>query len=155
MPVLSLQKIALEKLNIKDICKLPGYKRGVITRVLLSYLDDINGMDFFRMAIANNEGHICRMRTFDVWHGSNIGPRRFRKRTLCKCRCSGTGNMCECDCGAVFKMMLEFRENEVFRGYAPMQRKHKKARRFIPKRTSVKDITHIQFHDPHPYQRHR
>ena len=153
MPVLSLQKIALEKLSIKDICSAPFHIRGVVTRVLVEYLDDVNEMDVFRMVLMQHEKHICRMNTFSVWHGISIGPRKFRNKTKCKCNCQGSGKVCECDCGALFKMLIEYRESEVFRGYIPMQKKHKKARRFIPKRTNIKDVTRMQFHDPHPFQR--
>ena len=153
MPVLSLQKIALEKLFIKDILKMQAPEKGVATRILLEYLEGIESMNMFKRAVAQQEGHICRMRQFDVWHGMNVGPRKFRNKTVCKCICEGTGSLCSCDCGAIFKMMIEYRENEVFRGYKPMQRSHKKARRFIPKQTSIKDITSTQFQDPHPYQR--
>ena len=153
MPVLSLQKIALENLSIKDIIIMQAPERGVATWILIEYLEGLETMELFKRAVAQQEGHICRMRHFDVWHGINVGPRKFRNKTRCKCICDGEGSLCNCDCGAVFKMMIEFRENEVFRGYAPSQRGHKKARRFIPKRTNIKDITSKQFQGPHPFQR--
>ena len=153
MPVLQLQKIVLENLSLKDISRMHNYEKGIVSRIFVEYLNNSESVELFKNALAENGNHICRTKKFNVWHGMNIGPRKFRNKTLCKCVCEGTGNLCCCECDSVIKMLIEYRENEVFRGYTPMQKSHKKARRFIPKRTSIKDLFTNQFQDPHPYQR--
>ena len=155
MPVLSLQEIALENLTVKDACGVNEITKSVLIRVLLKRLRNPEGntMNLFVEMIMQNERHICRLRNFDVWHGINIGPRKFRKKITCKCECARLGHLCECNCNAIFKMMIEYREAEVFRGYTHGQRRHKKARRFIAKTTRIRDILRDQFRDPHPYYR--
>ena len=140
MPVLSLQNIVLENLSVKDISKMHISEKEVMSRIFVEYIRSSTTAEMFKTTLAQNGGHICRIREFNVWHGVNIGPRKFRSKTLCKCVCDGLGESCKCECGAVIKMLVEFRECEVFRGYAPMQKKHKKARRFIPKRTRIKEL---------------
>ena len=154
MPVLSLQKIVIENLSAKDIGRMHFSEKGVMSRIFIECVKESTTVEMFKEAVAQNNGHVCKMQKFDVWHGSLIGPRKFRNKTLCKCVCDGLGKLCKCECGAAIKMLVEFRENEVFRGYGPGQTKHKKARRFIPKRTRIKELISNQFHDPHPYQRH-
>ena len=90
MPVLSLQKIALGKLSLKDVNKLHFSEKGIVNRTFMEYLEEVNSPVMFRSSIARNRGHICMTRQFDVWHGSMIGPRKFRNKTLCKCVCPGT-----------------------------------------------------------------
>lgn len=155
MPVLSLQEIALENVNIKEACNTSDIVKSVLVRVLTRRLNNPveNTMGLFAELISGNERHICRIEEFDVWHGINIGPRKFRNKSKCKCECVGVGLVCECSCNAIFKMMVEYRETEVFRGYTFGQRKHKKARRFIAKKTRIHDILRYQFSDPHPFYR--
>ena len=153
MPVLSLQNIVLENLSVKDISKMHISEKEVMTRIFVEYVKGSTTAEMFKITLDQNDGHICKMQKFNVWHGSIIGPRKFRNKTLCKCICDGLGKLCKCECGAAIKMLMEFRESEVFRGYGPMQKKHKKARRFIPKRTRIKDLILNQFNDPHPFQR--
>ena len=147
----------MSNLSVKDMSSMHFSEIGVASRILIEKVketdNESDSVMLFKEEILNNGGHICRIKNFNVWHGGNIGPRKFRKKSLCKCVCDGLGKLCKCDCGAVFKMLLEFRESEVFRGYGPAQKKHKKARRFIAKRTLIKDLLKSQFQDPHPYQR--
>ena len=153
MPVLNLQKIALNNLSVKEISSMHFSEKGVASRILVERVKESDSIEMFKREIESNGGHICKIKYFNVWHGSLIGPRKFRKKSLCRCVCDGLGKLCKCDCGAIFKMLLEFRESEVFRGYGPNQKKHKKARRFIAKKTLIKDLIKSQFQDPHPYQR--
>ena len=153
MPVLKLQKIALDNLSVKDISSMHFSEKGVAFRIFVERMKETDNIEMFKRGLIKEGWHICKVKNFDVWHGVNIGPRKFRKKSLCNCVCDGLGKLCKCDCGAVFKMLMEFRESEVFRGYGPTQKKHKKARRFIAKRTLIKDLVKSQFQDPHPYQR--
>ena len=153
MPVLKLQKIVVENLSVKDVNKMYPAEKGVAFRIFMELANEADKIEMFKNELEKNEGHVCKMKNFNVWHGGNIGPRKFRKSSLCKCVCDGEGKLCKCECGAVFKMIMEYRESEVFRGYVPWQKKHKKARRFIPKSTPIKDLITLQFSDPHPYQR--
>ena len=153
MPVLSLQNIALGKLSLKDVNKLHFSEKGIVNRTFMKYLEEADSPSMLKDSIAENKGHICLTRQFNVWHGMSIGPRKFRHKTLCKCLCPGTGSICSCECDSAIKMLIEFRESEVFRGYIPNQKKHKKARRFISKRTTIKSLVENQFQDPHPFKR--
>ena len=153
MPVLKLQEIVVGNLSVKDLSMMYPAEKNAAFRFFMGLVNKTGKIEMFKIELDKNEGHVCKMKNFNVWHGSRIGPRKFRKSSLCKCSCDGTGTLCCCECGAVFKMLMEFRESEIFRGYSPMQKKHKKARRFISKRTLIKDLIAFQFSDPHPYQR--
>ena len=153
MPVFKLQEIVVDNLSVKDLGKMFPEEKSVASRIFIERIKEADKIEMFKAELDKNEGHVCKMKNFNVWHGSLIGPRKFRKSSQCKCACDGEGKLCCCECGVVFRMLMEYRESEVFRGYTPMQKKHKKARRFIPKRTPVKDLISFQFSDPHPYQK--
>ena len=48
MPVLSLGKIALEKLSLKDINKMHVSEKGAVTRYFMEYLEDSNSVEMFK-----------------------------------------------------------------------------------------------------------
>ena len=148
MSVPSLQNLALCQINFKEAVQADAPKRGVLTRLFLANIVGNERLFPFNETLEGSRGHICVIQNFDVWHGSSIGPRKFRKKTLCRCKCQRLGPQCVCDCGALIRMVKEFREAEPFHGYRPNQKKHKRCPRFISKKTTLGRLLEGRF--PYP-----
>ena len=151
MPVPKLQDLALCEVTVKEALKADEERKGVLTRLLLAKIAEDDAMSMFRESLDAVQGHVCVLRTFNVWHGSLRGPRKFRNNTLCRCKCLRLGVLCECQCAGLVKMVMEFREAEPFRDYDAGRRKHKKCPRFISKKTKLGRLLAGQFEDPFPF----
>ena len=136
MSIPSLQELSACVLSSKFALRLPGPEKSVVTRVLLEMVLKCDQLYHLKDDLVANGGHVCQLQTYSVWHGSSLGPRRFRKSILCHCSCLGRPAKCSCECGSLIKMLFEFREAEPFIGYGT-RRRHKLAKRYINKRTSL------------------
>ena len=150
MSIPSLGDLAFAQITFKQAVKADTTEKGVLTQICLKKLSEIEDMRMFTESLQAVQGHPCILVNFSVWHGVSIGPRKFRKKNLCKCKCKRLGLLCECDCGCLFRMIMEYRESEVFRGYRPGQKKHKKSPRFISKKTMLGRLLEGQFEDTLP-----
>lgn len=148
MSISSLQDLAFDQITVRVALRADTAKKGVLTRICLTKIAENQKMEMFNQSLQAVQGHVCILINYSVWHGSSLGPRKFRGKSLCKSKCNRLGTLCECDCGCIFKKILEFKEAEVFRGYQCGQRKHKKAPRFISKNTKLGQLLDTQFQDP-------
>ena len=150
MTIPSLKELAFAQTSFKQAIQADATAKGVLTQICLKKIAEIESMECFNESLQEVQGHPCILVNFSVWHGSLLGPRKFRKKTLCQCKCKRLGVLCECDCGCVFRMIMEFREAEIFRGYRLGQTKHKKCPRFISKKTKLERLLEAQFEDTLP-----
>ena len=149
MSIQSLEDLAFAQITFRQAVKADTEEKGVLTRICLKKLSENQNMSMFTQSLQEVQGHPCILINFSVWHGSSRGPRKFRKKTLCKCKCKRLGTLCECDCGSLFRMIMEYREAEIFRAfyYRLGQTKHKKCPRFISKKTLLGRLLEGQFED--------
>lgn len=150
MSIQTLKDIALSQISVRQAMRADPQEKGVLAIQFRAKVAATDGMAIFNESLDAVQGHVCMLRNYSVWHGSLLGPRKFRNKTLCKCQCLRLGNLCECDCIALIKMVMEYREAEIFRGYRPGQRKHKKCPRFISKKTTLGRLLEGQFQDTLP-----
>ena len=153
MPVRSLLDIVFSQISVRQALRADPAQKEVLTRICLAKIPDNENsttMAMFNRSLQAVQGHVCILINYSVWHGGNLGQRKFRKKTLCRCKCKRLGILCECYCACLFKMIMEYREAEVFRGYRPNQRKHKKSPRFISKNTTLGRLIEGPFQDTLP-----
>ena len=162
MFVKKLQKLALEKISVRKATSVDEIKKEIITRVLLEMIRNSDNLQCLKNNLEEANFHVCALSKFDVWHGKVFGPRKFRRKSLCKCKCAREGPLCECSCGALWKMLMEYRETEFYRCFntTAFRRifdgkkmvivgKHKKSVRFIPKNTMIGELLSNQFMNPY------
>ena len=128
----SLKNIALMQVNLYQIDRAEPFEKEVVGRELLKRIFEENNATLFQEAVTIANGHPCQMNEYRVWHG---GIRKFRKSAKCKCDCKMHGILCECSCGAIVRMLVEFREAEVFRG------PNKQPKKIYKKATTLSRIT--------------
>ena len=158
MNVQKLQKLAVCKMSARQASKAEIPEKGVITRIILELIDDSRDIQDLKESLGAVNNHVCEMKHFNVWHGRILGPRKFRNKTCCKCKCQRNGDLCECSCGAIWRILMEYRETEFFRQPDAVKRtfngkemvihgKHKKSMRFISKGTTIGDLLTKKFSD--------
>ena len=118
MPVKTLKNLALLKINFLQVMKAESHEKEVISQGIIEIYRSTNRNGFSEQLEQQN-WHPCRMKTYRVWYGnyrlSANGtkvakkPRTFKHKSICKCKCEQNGPVCECACGAIVKMMAEFR----------------------------------------------
>ena len=116
----SLQSIAAMNMSYGQVMKLPDPELAVFSRALI---DPVSRMDEYEHneskrglweEFINNSRHICRVKSYRV-RGLT---KEVQGRAACWCYCP-QGTICNCQCGSILTILMEFRENQIWRSKGP------------------------------------
>ena len=140
----SLKSIAAMNLNYGQVMELPEPELAVFSMAMIEPLSkmDLFEQDESRRGLWNefmrNDQHICRVERYTV-RGLQ---KEVQGRAACWCYCPN-GSICNCQCGAALTILMEYRENQIWRNKGPNIPK-------INRNTPIKIYLKKKLIDPQP-----